>query len=200
MKRFAFLLAVALIAAACGGDETGGDGAAAATTTTVAASAATTTTATADTTATTATPQPVGDGSVAQEGDSVAVHYIGTLEDGTVFDESRPRGSTLDFVIGTGGMIAGFDQGVRGMAIGETRTVRIEPAEAYGEYDPELLLQVDISQVPEGTAAGDVLVDPTTGSPVPVVSVEGDVVTLDLNHQLVGETLTFEIEMVSIAR
>ena len=68
---------------------------------------------------------------MAEEGDSVAVHYIGTLEDGTVFDESRPRGSTLDFVIGTGGMIAGFDQGVRGMAVGETKTVRIEPADAY---------------------------------------------------------------------
>jgi FKBP-type peptidyl-prolyl cis-trans isomerase 2 len=197
MKRFAFLLAVVLIAAACGGENTGGDGATAATTTTVAASATTTT---ADPTATTATPQPVGEGSVAQEGDSVAVHYIGTLDDGTVFDESRPRGSTLDFVIGTGGMIAGFDQGVRGMAEGETKTVRIEPAEAYGEYDPEALFQVDISQVPEGTAAGDVLVDPTTGSPVPVVSVEGDVVTLDLNHQLAGQALTFEIEMVSITR
>ena len=137
---------------------------------------------------------------MAEEGDSVAVHYIGTLDDGTVFDESRPRGSTLDFVIGTGGMIVGFDQGVRGMAVGETKTVRIEPADAYGEYDPEMLFQVDISQVPEGTAAGDVLVDPTTGSPVPVVSVEGDVVTLDLNHQLAGQVLTFEIEMVSITR
>jgi len=196
MRRFAFLLAVVLVAAACGGDETGGDGAADATTTTVAASATTTTTTPQPAT----TPPPGGDGIVAQEGDSVAVHYIGTLEDGTVFDESRPRGSTLDFVIGTGGMIAGFDQGVRGMAEGETKTVRIEPAEAYGEYDPEALFQVDISQVPEGTAAGDVLVDPTTGSPVPVVSVEGDVVTLDLNHRLAGETLTFEIEMVSITR
>ena len=128
------------------------------------------------------------------------MHYIGTLDDGTVFDESRPRGSTLDFVIGAGQMIAGFDEGVRGMVEGETKTVRIEPANAYGEYDPEMLFQVDISQVPEGTAAGDVLVDPTTGSPVPVVSVEGDVVTLDLNHQFAGQTLTFEIAMVSITR
>ncbi len=199
MKRLASVLVLALMAAACGGDDSDAardDGAAAVTTTTTAGA----TTTTAGATTTTATPQPVEDGSVAREGDSVAVHYIGTLDDGTVFDESRPRGSTLDFVIGTGGMIAGFDQGVRGMVAGETRTVRIEPADAYGEYDPEMLFQVDIGQVPEGTAAGDVLVDPTTGSPVPVVSVEGDVVTLDLNHQLVGETLTFEIEMVSIAR
>lgn len=191
MKRFTLILALALIAAACGGDDAAGDGAVGATTTTVANEAATTTT---------AAPNPGGDDTVAQEGDSVAVHYIGTLDDGSVFDESRPRASTLDFVIGSGAMIAGFDQGVRGMAVGETKTIRIEPADAYGEYDPERLFQVDIGQVPEGTAAGDVLVDPTTGSPVPVVSVEGDVVTLDLNHQLAGEVLTFEIEMVSITR
>jgi len=193
MKRLTIMLAFALIVAACGGDDPAarddGDTAVATTTTTEAA-----------TTATTAAAQPGGGDTVAQEGDSVAVHYIGTLDDGTVFDESRPRGSTLDFVVGGGGMIAGFDQGVRGMAEGETKTVRIEPADAYGEYDPEMLFQVDISQVPEGTTAGDVLVDPNTGSPVPVVSVEGNVVTLDLNHQLAGETLTFEIEMVSITR
>lgn len=137
---------------------------------------------------------------MAQEGDAVAVHYIGTLDDGTEFDASRPRGSTLDFVIGTGSMIAGFDEGVRGMAEGETRTVRIEPADAYGEVDRELLIEVDISQVPEGVVEGDVLVDPNSGRPVPVVSIVGEVVTLDLNHELAGETLTFEIEMVSITR
>ena len=192
MRRLTLVLALALFAAACGGDDSAAeDNGGAAVTTTTTTEAATTTT---------AAPQPGGGDTVAQEGDSVAVHYIGTLDDGTVFDESRPRGSTLDFVIGGGGMIAGFDQGVRGMAEGETKTVRIEPADAYGEYDPEMLFQVDISQVPEGTSAGDVLVDPNTGSPVPVVSVEGDVVTLDLNHQLAGETLTFEIEMVSITR
>ena len=190
MKRLILLFAIALVATACGGAEAV-DGDAADVTTTTAATAATTTT---------AAPNPGGGDIVAQEGDSVAVHYIGTLDDGTVFDESRPRGSTLDFVIGAGGMIAGFDQGVRGMVEGETKTVRIDPADAYGEYDPEMLFQVDISQVPEGTVAGDVLVDPTTGSPVPVVSVEGNVVTLDLNHQLAGEALTFEIEMVSITR
>jgi len=137
---------------------------------------------------------------VAQEGDSVAVHYIGTLDDGSEFDASRPRGATLDFVIGSGSMIAGFDEGVRGMTEGEVRTIRIEPADGYGVVDPELIIEVDTSQVPEGTAAGDVLVDPNTGRPVPVVSVVGEVVTLDLNHELAGEALTFEIEMVSITR
>lgn len=137
---------------------------------------------------------------MAQEGDAVAVHYIGTLDDGTEFDASRPRGATLDFVIGSGSVIAGFDEGVTGMIEGETRTVHIEPADAYGEVDPELFIEVDISQVPEGVVEGDVLVDPNTGRPVPVVSVVGEVVTLDLNHELAGQALTFEIELVSITR
>ena len=188
MRRLAIVLALGLVAAACGGDDTGngGDGRAAATTTTVAAP--TTTTAS----------EPGGDGEVAREGDFVAVHYIGTLDDGTEFDASRPRGATLDFEIGSGSMIAGFDAGVRGMSVGETKTIRIEPADAYGEIDPTLIIEVALSQVPDGTAAGDTLVDPASGSQVQVVSIEGEVVTLDLNARLAGETLTFEIEMVAI--
>lgn len=137
---------------------------------------------------------------MAEAGDFVAVHYVGTLDDGTEFDSSRTRGETLDFEIGSGSMIAGFDQAVRGMAEGEIKTVRIEAAEAYGEVNPELIIEVQSSQVPEGTQEGDVLVDPNTGAPVPVVKVDGDVVTLDLNHQLAGEALTFEIQMVTITR
>jgi peptide-methionine (S)-S-oxide reductase len=188
MRRLAVALALVVVVAACGGDDpdTSGSGDLAVTTTT--------------TVTTTTAAQAGGEQLVAQEGDTVAVHYIGTLDDGTEFDSSRTRGATLDFQIGSGGMIAGFDAGVRGMAEGETKTIRIEPADAYGEYDPSLLVEVDIAQVPEGTVAGDVLVDPTTGAPVPVVSVEGSVVTLDLNHQLAGEALTFEIEMVTITR
>jgi peptidyl-prolyl isomerase F (cyclophilin D) len=184
----AIVLAIGLVAAACGGDETasGGDGAAAATTTTVV------------TTTTTTASEPGGEGTVAQEGDFVAVHYIGTLDNGEEFDASRPRGATLDFEIGSGSMIPGFDAGVRGMSVGETKTIRIEPADAYGEIDPTLIVEVDLSQVPEGTTAGDTLVDPTTGSQVKVVSIEDEVVTLDLNARLAGEALTFEIEMVAI--
>ena len=189
MKRLAFLFLLALVAAACGdsAESSGGDDPVGESTT--------------STTATTTTIQTTdGDGLVVQEGDFVAVHYVGTLDDGTEFDASRPRGATLDFEVGAGGMIDGFDQAVRGMAQGEVKTVRIEPANAYGEVDPELIIEVQASQVPEGTQAGDTLVDPNTGRPVPVISVEGDVVTLDLNHQLAGEALTFEIEMVSITR
>ncbi len=193
VKRLAPMLVLVLVAAACGGDDTGsgGDGAADATTTTAAIAATTTTS--------TTIPDPGGDGIVAEEGDHVEVHYIGTLDDGTEFDASRPRGAPLDFVIGSGAMIAGFDAGVRGMALGEMKTIRIEPADAYGEVDPELIVEVDISQVPEGTVAGEVLTD-QTGSRVNVVSIVEGTVTLDFNPQLAGEALTFEIEMVTITR
>ena len=183
---------MALVVTACGSDDPAG------TEDTVASTVVDSTTSSVDTTTTTASIDQ--DALRAQEGDNVAVHYVGTLDDGTEFDASRPRGATLDFVVGGGRMIPGFDRAVRGMVEGEVKTVRLEPADAYGEFDPELLLEVSLSQVPEGTEAGDVLVDPTTGRPVPVVSVEGEVVTIDLNHDLAGEFLTFEIEMVTIMR
>lgn len=185
MKRAALVLALALVAAACGGDDTvsGNDGSSDPTTTTSSSTPAN---------------EPGSEVIVAQEGDTVAVHYVGTLDDGTEFDSLLD--DTLDFEIGGGRMIAGFDAGVRGMAEGESKTIRIEAAEAYGEYNPDLIIEVDISQVPEGVQAGDLLADPTTGAPVLVVSVEGEVVTIDLNHELAGQALTFEIEMVSITR
>ncbi len=193
VKRIGLLLAITLIAAACGSDDPdvaadSGD-----------AAPATTTTIVADTTTTTIpSPDPGGDGIVAQEGDSVAVHYVGTLDDGTEFDASRPRGATLDFVIGSGGMIAGFDQGVRGMAVGEVKTIRIEPADAYGVVNPDLIEEIDVSLVPPGTKVGDPLVDPNTGRTIRVVAVEEGTVTIDRNHELAGQALTFEIEMVAI--
>jgi len=139
-----------------------------------------------------------GDDVVSQEGDFVEVHYVGTFDDGSEFDSSRTRGETLDFEIGNNSLIVGFDRGVRGMAVDEIKTVRIEPADGYGESDPNLLFEVDEAQVPEGVQAGDVLQDPDTGAPIPVVSVANGKVTLDLNPPLAGKTLTFEIEMVAI--
>lgn len=189
MRRVALLAGVVLVAAACGGAGADADADVDADADEVA-----------PTTVTTIFESQGGDTIMAEEGDVVAVHYVGTLDDGTEFDSSRSSGATLDFEIGSGNMIAGFDQGVRGMAEGEVKTVRIEPADAYGEVNPDFVIEVELSQVPEGTRAGDVLADPSTGAPVAVVSIEGEVVTLDLNHRLAGEALTFEIEMVSITR
>ena len=137
-------------------------------------------------------------GTVAKVGDSVQVHYVGTLDDGSQFDSSRERGQTLDFVIGAPGLIAGFDAGVRGMTLGEIKTVRIEPADAYGEIDSDLRLTVDLAQLPEGLIVGDP-VSTSTGQQAVVVELTEETAVLDFgNHPLAGQTLTFELEMVAI--
>jgi FKBP-type peptidyl-prolyl cis-trans isomerase 2 len=182
MQRNAMLLAaVALMVSACGGS-------AASTTTT---SAVTTTTAAATSTTAAANPDRV-----AQDGDTVAVHYVGSLDDGTVFDSSRER-EPLSFEVGTDQVIEGFDNAVRGMKVGEVKTVRIPPEEAYGPVDPELIFSVPIEEAPDDVAVGDeVLIGGvTTGRVVEVTATE---VKIDTNHLFAGQALTFEIELMSI--
>ena len=141
-------------------------------------------------------PEVPTDGPTVQSGDNVSVHYTGTLDDGSVFDSSI-GGATLDFTAGAGQMIAGFDAAVMGMAVGESKTFRLSPAEAYGERSDDLIVEVGLDVVPEGTAAGQELVD-GVGNRVVVVEVRDDVVVLDQNHPLAGEFLTFEIELIAI--
>tara|TARA_Y100000593_G_C4243622_1_gene303509 strand:- start:541 stop:975 length:435 start_codon:yes stop_codon:yes gene_type:complete len=141
--------------------------------------------------------------STVKEGQSVKVHYKGTLKDGTEFDNSRSRGETMEFEVGSGQLIKGFDTAVRGMGIGEVKTVTIPSTEAYGEVNPTAFrtfpkdtiegadsLQVD--SVVEGASSG--------GHPMlaRVSSISDDTVTLDLNHPLAGKDLTFEIELIDI--
>ncbi len=133
---------------------------------------------------------------VAKDGDSVKVHYTGTLDDGSEFDSSRGR-DPLSFVVGSGQVISGFDDAVRGLAEGESRTVRIEPAQAYGEPDPNLILEFPATDAPEGLAVGD-SVTLSNGAPGVVVEVTEDIVRIDANHRLAGEALTFAVELVSI--
>lgn len=135
-------------------------------------------------------------GSVAKDGDSVAVHYTGTLDDGTEFDSSRGR-SPLEFVVGSGQVIPGFDEAVRGLAVGESRTVRIEPAQAYGEVDPDLVLEFPASDAPEGLVVGD-QVQFSNGAVGTLIELTDDIVRIDTNHQLAGEALTFEVELISL--
>ena len=134
-------------------------------------------------------------GRIAEIGDSVEVHYRGTLENGDVFDSSLNR-DPLQFVIGSGQMIAGFDNAVRGMSVGDTVMARLEPAEAYGEVDPALIDEFPISQAPEGIKVGDQV--SVSGIPAVVTIVSDSTVTVDANHQLAGEILTFEIQMMVI--
>jgi peptidylprolyl isomerase len=138
----------------------------------------------------------------AKDGDTVRVHYTGTLDDGTEFDSSV-GGDPLEFTVGAGQMISGFDQAVVGMKLGESKTVTIPPEEAYGPYRDDLVQVLDRSQFQEGT-------EPVVGqqweSPQPdgrtliftVIEVTETTVTADYNHRLAGETLTFEIELVEI--
>lgn len=138
-----------------------------------------------------------------ENGNNVSVHYRGTLGDGTEFDNSRTRGETLEFCVGSGQMIKGFNDAVVGMATGETKSVTLVPADAYGDRNPAAL------QAVPRTAFGDDFefevgeMIQGNGPRGPFVArihelQETDVV-LDLNHPLAGEELNFEIEVVSVA-
>ncbi len=138
----------------------------------------------------------------ATTGATVTVHYRGTLEDGTEFDNSHTRGEPIEFVVGAGQMIAGFNDAVDGMTVGETQTVTLSPDKAYGPVNPEATTTFPKSGFPEG-------LELTEGMPVPLRTPDGrtlmgrlveqqeETVTIDLNHPLAGKTLQFEIELVS---
>jgi len=133
------------------------------------------------------------------DGDLVEVHYIGTLDDGSTFDSSRERGTPLSFTVGTDQVIPGFDDAVRGLTIGESTTVRMLPADAYGEWSEDFVVEV-----PFGPSQGDVAVGDevflNTGQSAVVLEVKGGTVVLDTNHALAGKALTFEIEILAITR
>jgi peptidylprolyl isomerase len=194
MKRSAIVIVVlALVAAACGGGDT-------ATTTT---DGETSTTPGASVSSTqpdqSQSGQSLPDGTVVQAGDLVSVHYIGTLTDGTEFDASRPRGSTLDFTVGAGQMIAGFDAGVVGMAVGDIKTVTIPPEQAYGLKNDDLIVEIPRDQAEGEFNVGDQVIVGNGQSAV-VIAISDTTITVDANSRLAGETLIFEIEMISIER
>lgn len=139
----------------------------------------------------------------AQAGDRVVVHYTGRFEDGTVFDTSRDE-SPVEFHLGTGQVIPGFEQAIVGMRPGEQRTARLPPENAYGTPRDDLRFRVPRANLPEGLApeVGQVLeMRDAEGAAAPVVVVEADAetVTLDANHPLAGRTLVFDIELLNIA-
>jgi len=138
----------------------------------------------------------------AKHGDTVKVHYTGMLEDGTTFDSSRERGP-IEFEIGSGMVIPGFEQAVEGMSPGETRTETFGPEQAYGPHEEEMTMKVERSRVPAGLElqAGQRLqVKSPDGetSAVTITEVTATSVTLDANHPLAGKDLSFEIELVEI--
>jgi FKBP-type peptidyl-prolyl cis-trans isomerase 2 len=141
--------------------------------------------------------------SKAKSGDTVKVHYTGKLDDGTVFDSSAGE-DPLEFTIGEQHVIPGFEDGVVGMATGETKSISIEVDEAYGEHRTELVFEIERSQLPENIEpeVGQLLeFKQPDGSVLPLVvsQLSDESITLDANHPLAGKALTFERELVEIA-
>ena len=137
-----------------------------------------------------------------KSGDTVQVHYTGKLDDGTQFDSSVER-EPLQFAVGEGQVIAGFDKAVEGMAVGEKKSVRIPAEEAYGQRHEQLVQDVPKSALPDDLepVVGMQLQAPEPSGQVMrlvVVAVAEDSITVDGNHPLAGEALNFDVELVEI--
>lgn len=137
-----------------------------------------------------------------EEGKKVKIHYTGTLDDGTQFDSSAGR-DPLEFEMGAGMVIPGFEKGVADMDVGEKKSIHIPAEEAYGERREDLVMQFERSQLPDGlepqVGMGLQMQGPQ-GQPVPVTVTEvaDDNITIDANHQLAGQNLNFELELVEV--
>ncbi len=140
--------------------------------------------------------------STAKSGDTVCVHYTGKLDDGTQFDSSVGQ-EPLEFSLGAGNVIPGFDTAVEGMAVGDSKSVKIEAADAYGPHHEQLVQDVPRGQLPDD-------MQPEVGMQLQaqgqdgqllrlvVTAVNAEVVTVDGNHPLAGQALNFDIELVDI--
>jgi peptidylprolyl isomerase len=140
--------------------------------------------------------------SAVKKGDTIKVHYHGTLTDGTIFDSSLQR-EPLEFEVGGGMVIPGFDNGVLGMAVGEKRTINIPADEAYGQKQEEMIMEFPRDRFPEDMTPEigmQLMMSSQTGQqfPVMVADVREDIVVLDANHPLAGKDLTFDLELVEI--
>jgi len=137
-----------------------------------------------------------------KKGDLVKVEYVGTLDDGKVFDSSKGK-EPLEFEVGSGKVIKGFEEAVIGMEKGEEKEVKIPPEKAYGDYNPQLVSEVPKKQFPKDIELKEGMIlsidIPNLGQvPATVTKVTEENVTLDLNPPLVGKTLNFKIKIVDI--
>jgi FKBP-type peptidyl-prolyl cis-trans isomerase 2 len=140
--------------------------------------------------------------SVATKGNTVKVHYTGKLKDGTVFDSSENR-EPIEFTLGDGNMIKGFDAAVHGMAVGDDKSVTIPSEEAYGDKKDEMMVDIPRTQVPadiKPEVGMDLSIQNQQGQPMPVkvVHVDDEKITLDANHPLAGQDLIFDIRLVEV--
>ncbi len=138
-----------------------------------------------------------------KKGDTVKVHYHGKLTDGTTFDSSEGR-EPLEFEVGSGMVIPGFDSGVTGMIVGEKKTILIPNDEAYGAKQQDMIMEFPKERFPDDMVPeAGMQLNMSNGSgqdfPVVIVEVKEDGVILDANHPLAGEDLTFDLELVEIS-
>jgi FKBP-type peptidyl-prolyl cis-trans isomerase 2 len=133
---------------------------------------------------------------------SVTVNYTGKLEDGTVFDTSLTEGrNPLSVTLGQGALIPGFENGLIGLSVGDTKTIEIEPEDAYGLVNEEAFVDVPKDKVPENVEVGMMLqtFGPAGVSVVKVLEINEESVKIDANHPLAGKKLIFDIEVVSLS-
>jgi FKBP-type peptidyl-prolyl cis-trans isomerase 2 len=138
----------------------------------------------------------------AKDGDKVKVHYHGKLRSGETFDSSENR-EPLEFTVGSGQVIKGFDDGVRGMQVGDKKTVEIPVGDAYGEKNQEMIIEFPLDQFPpdmKPEPGMQLMMNNGEGQqfPVTVSEVNGDTVILDANHPLAGQDLIFDIELMDL--
>jgi FKBP-type peptidyl-prolyl cis-trans isomerase 2 len=138
----------------------------------------------------------------AKKGDIVKVDYVGKFDNGEVFDDSKRHGAPLEFQLGAGEVVPGFEKAVEGMNIGEEKEVKIKPTEGYGERRKELEQKIPRKQLPadKEPKVGMMLAVPLPNGqkfPAKITEVSSESVTIDLNHPLAGKTLCFKIKLVS---
>ena len=146
-----------------------------------------------------------GEPEIVKKGDQVSLDYTGTLKDGTEFDSSKNHDAPLNFTVGSGQVIKGFDEAVLGMKMGEEKKFTLSPAEAYGESDPKRFQTVPRKNLPsdQEPKVGMMLV---VGSPegrkmrATISEITEETVTLNLNHPLAGKELTFAIKLTKIGK
>jgi len=141
---------------------------------------------------------------VVKKGDKIKVEYVGSLEDGTVFDSSEKHDTPLEFVAGSGQLIQGFDDAVIGMKEGEEKEVEIPPEKAYGHHNPELIKELPRNCFPQNKEIKPGMafsMKMQNGQQVPfrISNISKDKITVDLNPPLAGRTLKFKIKLLSIA-
>jgi FKBP-type peptidyl-prolyl cis-trans isomerase 2 len=140
----------------------------------------------------------------AKIGDTVKVHYSGKLDTGVLFDTSAGS-DPLEFELGSGCLIQGFEEAVVGMSPGESKTVQIPPEKAYGRYRDDRIFKMNRKDFPEDITPAEGMSLEVCASngvmvPVQITEIEGDIIALDANHPLSEQTLTFEITLVDISK